>query len=672
MKLLKMLGMLSSASFVFAQSYTMSTFAGGAPPPTPIGATDLALNPGGASAANGNLYFTSANTVLQLDSAGVLTRLAGNGRTANGFEIPAVGTSIPALTAQFVYAQSVTADRAGNLYVVDGTAYVPANIWKITPDGQIRVVGQVLEDGNFVVLALDPSGGLYVTAGPVVNKVQSDGTLTPVVGNGLNTDSGDGGPALNAGLGVAVSIDFDAAGDLFVSTTQFDDNGNYVNGRVRVVTPDGIIRPFAGTGVAGYSGDGGPAISAQLGNYSNIWVDGAGDVFIGDVGNKALREVTRDGKIATVYTSSCCLTVATVDSAGDPYLIVGATGMLNGVIARLGSNGSLTPVAGGGSYIGDGAPATAAILNSPRGVAVDAAHDVYVDDEGELRIRSIGRNGIISTLAGNGQDRLAGDAVPEAVPAVTAPLFCPCQGIAADRSGNLFFTEWDRVRKISPDGILTTAASVPATGLAYDGTYLYIADSQDSVVWKLASDGTLSTFAGNGTLGHAGDGGPAVSAGLQFPGDVAVDGLGNVYIAEYLISQGGWIRKVTPDGTITTIAGGGQDTRDGIPATSTRLDINGIAADAGGNIYVVGIQRGEVRKITSAGIITTIAGDVCNITPNNPCAGYIGDGGPATSAQMNAPSRIAVNAGGELFVADSQNNAIRLVALPGSEQPTRH
>ena len=83
------------------------------------------------------------------------------------------------------------------------------------------------------------------------------------------------------------------------------------------------------------------------------------------------------------------------------------------------------------------------------------------------------------------------------------------------------------------------------------------------------------------------------------------------------------------------------------------------------------MRRGEVRKITSAGIITTIAGGVCNLTPNNPCAGYIGDGGPATSAQMNAPSRIAVNSGGELFVADTQNNAIRLIALPGSEQTTR-
>jgi trimeric autotransporter adhesin len=286
---------------------------------------------------------------------------------------------------------------------------------------------------------------------------------------------------------------------------------------------------------------------------------------------------------------------------------------------------------------------------------VDAGHNIYIDDQGELLIRRITADGIISTIAGNGSRRLAGDEVLEGVPAVTAPLFCPCQGLAADRSGNVFFTEWDRVRKISPDGILTTAAAVPALGLAYDGAVLYIADSQESRVWKLAADGTLIPFAGNGTQGHSGDGGSALNAQLQYPGDVAVDGLGNVYIAEYLTWSGGWIRKVTPDGTITTV--------------TLDRDLNGIAADGAGNVYALDFMRGEVRKFAADGTSATIAGGVCYLVPLDSCWGYSGDGGPAASAQMNAPARIAIDGSGVLFVADSQNNAIRTIApaaSPGS------
>jgi hypothetical protein len=306
------------------------------------------------------------------------------------------------------------------------------------------------------------------------------------------------------------------------------------------------------------------------------------------------------------------------------------------------SDGSLTPIAGGGSYVGDGGAATAATLNRPSGVAVDAAHNVYFDDGGVwARVRKITPDGIVTTIAGNGLPRKAGDDVLEGVPAVTAPLFCPCQGIAADRQGNVFFTEWDRVRKVTPDGILTTAAAVPALGLAFDGSALYIADWQESRVWKLAADGTLSAFAGNGTRGHSGDGGSALNAELQWPGDVAVDSKGNVYIAEYITYSGGWIRKVAPDGTIGTL--------------TLDRDLNGIAVDGAGSVYALDYLLGAVRQFASDGSAATIAGGIC-------CWGYTGDGGPATSAQMNAPARIAVDTTGNLFVADAGNNAIRMIA----------
>jgi len=648
---MRLLLFLSCAGLLNAQSYTISTYAGGAPPPTPIQATalPLPLQFYGVTAANGYVYLAAANTILQVDSAGVLTRLAGNGRTeGNGSAVPPAGTSIAALDVEFSWAQSVSADGAGNLYVVDAVLYggggQPTYVWKRTPDGQMSIAAKISDGGGVrVVTATDPSGALYATEFGTIYRVAGDGSLAPL--NFANSG------VVNPAGGVATSIAFDGSGNLYIAISDIDDNGDFTNGRVQVATPDGILRPFAGTGVTGYSGDGGPAVSAQLGASCQVWVDGAGDVFIADPGNNALREVTPDGIITTVLQTT---STAAVDAVGNPYLLAS-----NGVLARSERDGSLTPIAGGGSYIGDGGAATAATLNGPQGVAVDAAHNVYI--EGAGLIRKITPDGIISTVAGSGQSRQVGDAALEGVPAVTAPLLCPCQGLAADQSGDLFFTEWDRVRKVTPDGILTTATATPALGLAYDGASLYIADSQESRVWKLAADGTVTPFAGNGTQGHSGDGGSALNAQLQYPGDVAVDGSGNVYIAEYLTSWGGWIRKVAPDGTISTL--------------TLDRDLNGIAVDAAGNVYALDFFKAKVQKVAADGTETTLAGGVCDLNvpamPGSDCWGYSGDGGAATTGQMNAPARIAVDTRGNLFVADAQNNAIRTIA-PQAAQTAGH
>ncbi len=621
----------SCASLLSAQSYTISTYAGGAPPPTPIQATAVPLKIQGIAAAGGNVYFTTANAVLQVDNTGLMTHLAGNGRAA-GARLAAlpVATSMPALNVQFNSAQGVSVDRAGNLSLADQTA---TNVWKLTPDGKMTVVAQATAGGwpNVAATATDPNGTLFLGNGIHVFRVGSEGSLTTLNGNGLVDDFGD--------LGIVTSIAVDASGNLYVATSYWGGDFDIFNAQVRVITPDGIIRAFAGTGVMGYSGDGGPAAAAQLGASCQVWVDRAGDVFIADTTNLALREVTPDGNISTVFTLTPNESVATVDDSGTPYLV--EQPYVTNALVRRERDGSLTPIAGGGTYIGDGGAATAATLTGPSGIAVDAAHYVYFDDGGVwARVRKIAPDGIVTTIAGNGLPRKAGDDVLEGVPAVTAPLFCPCQGIAADRQGNVFFTEWDRVRKVTPDGILTTAAAVPALGLAFDGSALYIADWQESRVWKLGADGTLSAFAGNGTRGHSGDGGSALNAELQWPGDVAVDSKGNVYIAEYITYSGGWIRKGTPDGTIGTL--------------TLDRDLNGIAVDGAGSVYALDYQVGAVRKFASDGSAATIAG--------GGGWGYTGDGGPATSAEMNGPARIAVDTAGNLFVADGGNNAIRMIA----------
>jgi trimeric autotransporter adhesin len=586
----------------------------------------------------------------------------------------------PAINAEFSRIGAVAADHAGDLYVVDTNTASGgvdnALVRRITPDGTITTVIDGLNTGsraNDVRLAVDGGNNLYVVDGSRIRKLSPDGRVVVVAGTGSETYSGDGGPAINAGLGLPMAIAADASGNIYITSDEFVDCG-YLHGRVRVVSPDGIIKPYAGTGVDGYSGDGGPATAAQLGSWlPAIAVGSGGDLLIADSTNHAIRKITPDGTITSLETqdqSGCylqgpgpyiCAGDVAVDSAGRVYIV----GQYNGLIQLLGADGSLTTVAGGGpGAIGDGGPATSAPLDTPLGIAVDGSHNVYIADVEHSRIRKVAPDGTITTVAGNGVARLPGDAVVDGGPAINAPLACAstptCKGMAADAAGNFFFTDNDRVRRVSPDGVITTVANVFAGGLASDGKSLYIPDIYGARVLKLAPDGTLTTVAGNGTNGHSGDGGQALNAQLYLPVDIALDGAGNIYIAEYYETR---IRKVSPDGTIVTIAGGGNLTGEGIPATSASLvpDV-GIAADLAGNVYVAEYDTFDrIRKISTDGIITTIAGGLCRQSSSDPCIGYVGDGAPATSDQMWGPARLSIDTDGSVYVSDSGNNAVRVL-----------
>ena len=212
---------------------------------------------------------------------------------------------------------------------------------------------------------------------------------------------------------------------------------------------------------------------------------------------------------------------------------------------------------------------------------------------------------------------------------------------------------------MSAAGIITTIGEIASNGMASDGKNLYIADWLHCRVIKIAPDGTYSLLAGAGGAGHSGDGGPATSAQLYFPVDVAVDGAANVYVAEDYQSR---VRKVTPDGTISMIAGGGNQTGEGIPANSVSLaqDI-GIAADQAGNVFVAEYEYNRIRRVSTDGTISTIAGGSCTSSSNNNCAGYSGDGGPASQAQLWGPARLAVDTNGSVYFTDVQNNAARVL-----------
>jgi sugar lactone lactonase YvrE len=339
------------------------------------------------------------------------------------------------------------------------------------------------------------------------------------------------------------------------------------------------------------------------------------------------------------------------------------------------SDGTISTIAGNSEvgYAGDGGPATRASLSSPAGVAVDAAGNLYVADLENYRIRKVSKSdGTISTIAGNGLSYYHGDGGAATSAGLSRPI-----GIAVDKNGNVYIAEEysHRIRKVqASDGTITTVAGNgfayssgdggPATsaslfrpkGVALDAEgNIYIADWGNFKIRKVKiSDGTISTVAGSGSLVFGGDGGPATSAGFSNPSGVAVDAIGNIYIA---IPTHRRIRKVSAsDGTISTIAGTGTPgySGDGGAATSARLfEPGGVAVDATGNVFIADIYNQRIRKITvSDGTIQTVAG--------NGSMNFLGEGLPATSAGLSRPSGIALDAAGNLFV--SANNRIRKVS----------
>ena len=606
-----------------AQTYTISTYAGGLPVNIP--GASAALRDARAVAVDGagNVFFATESVVLRLDAiTGILRLVAGNG--TYGFS----GDNGPATGAQLWYPTGLAVDSAGNLYIAE---YFNYRIRKVSGGVITTVAGnrtQGLSGDNgppplFAQysypsgLAVDSAGSLYI-ADFIDNRIRkvSGGVITTVAGNGTPGFSGDNGPAISAQLYYPTGLAVDSAGNLYIADTY--------NHRIRKVS-GGVITTVAGNGIGGFSGDNGPATSAQLSAPAVVAVDSAGNLYIADIANS--------------FGEDC----------------VGSGSRIRKV-----SNGVITTVAGNGRYdfiLGDNGPATSATLSAD-GVAVDSAGNLYIADTCAERIRKVS-GGVITTVAGGG--------FLDNVPATSAQLLFP-YSIAVDSAGNLYIADpyRSRIRKVS-GGVITTVAgngtygfsgdNGPATsaqlanhigGVAVDSAgNLYIADYFNHRIRKV-SGGVITTVAGNGTEGLSGDNGPATRAQLSYPYGVAVDSAGNLYIA------GGFrIRKVS-GGVITTVAGNGTKgfSGDNGPATSAQLSgDNAVAADSAGNLYIADNNR--IRKV-SGGVITTVAG--------NGTLGFSGDNGLATSAQLSYPSGVAVDSAGDLYIADYFNNSIRKVS----------
>jgi uncharacterized protein (TIGR03437 family) len=299
------------------------------------------------------------------------------------------------------------------------------------------------------------------------------------------------------------------------------------------------------------------------------------------------------------------------------YTLTGTATLVRPGVGPIPQGSMIVTVAGNGlaGETGDGGPATAAMVAGPFGVATDASGNLFIASGGQ--IRKVSPDGIITTYAGNGQRTFSGDGGP----AISAGVYP--EGLAVDASGNLF-----------------------------------IADFANNRIRKVSASGTITTVAGNGTEGFSGDGGPATSAKLASPQGVAVDASGSLFIAD-----SGRIRKVSADGIITTVAGKGTGgySGDGGPATSASVDPTSVAVDASGNLFIADTGNNRIRKVSASGIITTVAGN----GPSSPVGGYSGDGGVATSASLNFPLGVAVDASGNLFIADYSNQRVRKVSPSG-------
>ncbi len=335
---------------------------------------------------------------------------------------------------------------------------------------------------------------------------------------------------------------------------------------------------------------------------------------------------------------------------------------------------SISTYAGTGTegFCCDNGPATQAELSLPYGVSTDSSGNVYIADAGNDRVRKVTlSSGTITTLAGNGTYGDSGDGGIATSAEIEAPY-----KVAVDNSGNVYISEAScRIRKVvqstqiittvagngncgySGDGGSATSAEIWGGGIAVDGSgNIYIADGNNARIRKVTiSTGIISTIAGNGTSGYSGDGGPATSAELNTPLGVAVDGSGSIYISDVSANV---IRKVTVStGIITTVAGDGVRGYggDGGSATSAELEQpRGVTVDSSGNIYIADSFNQRTRNVTaSTGIITTFAGDGT--------AGYVGDGGSPTSAELYYPFDAAIGNSGVIYIADSYNNRIRAV-----------
>ncbi len=622
----------------------------------------IALAPGvqppragtGGAIVSGTIYLAEAgnNRVIKLKD-GVVTTVAGGAEPglANPFtgEID-LGDGKPATQANLEFPIHIAFDSKGNLYIADSGHH---RIRKVDSAGVISTVAGTGDAGfsgdlNLAIgasldspwgVAVDAAGNIYISdsGNQRIRRVNANGFISTIAGDGNADYSGDGSLATAASLYAPTGIALDAAGNLYVADS--------FNHRIRKVSPAGIISTVAGNGLPDFSGDGGPATRASLLFPADVAVDQAGNIYVADEGNSRVRKVSAAGTIGTIAGAGEGLlienaslatftpTAVALDASGNLYFADHLKGLVfkvtpNGILTTFGSEifqpGFIKEETLAGLPAGGGTPLKSADLNL-RSIATDRAGNVYISASGYgFERTAVGPQGGVyggiwkvsssafTTVITKVWDCF--ESFRDSQPLPDSPV-CPFPGsIAVDGAGTVYFA-----------GFKSWQAST--------GGYVH---GLEAVIAKVLAPRQISILSSN----TAAD-------------SIAVDALGNLYYALFRVY------RIGLDGSKTLVAGGGAESKfcgDGGPATNACLDHpGGLALDGAGNLYIADTYNNRVRKVDSRGVITTIAG--------NGSMGFSGDGGPATSAQLNHPTDLALDTSGNLYLTDSGNGLIRKVTF---------
>ncbi len=609
-----------------------------------------------------------------------------------------VGDGGAATSAAITLPYNTVQDKAGNYYVTD--RYIN-RLRKITPGGTITTfagTGICGYNGDNIPsteamlcypsgLAIDSAGNLYVSdsGNSRIRKINAKGIISTVVGNGEFGYSGDGGLATNAEVGGPWDLTFDPSGNLYFSDIDFN--------VVRKVNHSGIITTYAGDGIYGFSGDGGPATSAMMEEPVGVafYTTGyrpescgpegcqeTGNLYIGDYQNSRVRIVTAQGTINTFagngqFGCGGDGGPATAANLGFP---IGAT-INNGVLyiadngcdraraINLTSNIISTFAGSYGGYDGDGNPPLSSRFNGLRYMLFNSAGNAVIDDADNGRVRMLSE-GVFSTIAGG--------YIGDGNAATSAALVQP-EALAIDNSGSIYIADANRIRKVSAGNISTIAGNSvngysgdggPATsallslpqGVAVDSSgNVFIADSNNNVIRRVdGRSGNISTFASNSNP----------NAPFCYLQQMAIDSADNLYVADECTSV---IFKITPAAVVSVFAGVPFNygyNGDNIPATAALLEQPfGVAVDQEGDVIIADTYNYRVREVNPSGTISTIAGD-------GNCS-ESGDGGPAAAAEVCEPFSAAVSSSGTIYIDDDGFGRIRqisggiITALAGSE-----